>query len=97
LLQLLAASRSASHTARIAATIAGFNHPSQRGPFLHITGLLDKSGRSTQPAGDNVPPFFSGNLASLSNTFQDLEAETFTESWTADHVAHQTVLYQWHR
>jgi hypothetical protein len=97
LLQLLAASRSSSHAPRIAATIAGFNHPSQRGPFLHITGLLDKFGRSTQPAGDNVPPFFSANMASLSNTFQDLESETFTESWTADHVAHQTVLYQWHR
>jgi hypothetical protein len=34
-------------------------------------------------------------MVSLSNTFQDLNDETFTESATADNVIHQSVRYEW--
>jgi hypothetical protein len=34
-------------------------------------------------------------MASLSDTFQDLDSETFTETTTPSHITHQTVLYQW--
>lgn len=95
LLQLLAASRGAPRVPKVATTIAGFNHTSERGPFLRITRVLDHTSRPSQTSGDNTPPFFSGNMASLSNTFEAFDAETFTEFWTADHIAHQTVVYRW--
>jgi hypothetical protein len=95
LLELLTAKGNAQRTPSMASIIAGFDHSSERGPLLHLAGLLDQSGGPSQPVGINAPHFFSGNVASLSNTFQDLESETFTESWTADHIAHQTVLYEW--
>jgi hypothetical protein len=95
LLELLTAKNNAQLPPSMASIIAGFDHSSEREPFVHLTGLLDQSGGSSQPAGNNAPHFFSGNIASLSNTFQDLKTERFTESWTADHIAHQTVLYEW--
>lgn len=80
---------------RVASTIAGFHHLSEREHFIRLAKLLDHPA----PAGenDNAPQFFSGNMTSLSNTFRDLDSETFTESLAPDNVIHQTVVYQWHR
>ena len=97
LLQLLAAARNAGAAPRIAATIAGFDLPSERAPFAHLTALLDQPGASAQPDNGNPPPFFSGNINSLGSTFNSLASETFTETPAADHTVYQTVLYQWQR
>jgi len=95
LLQLLAAYAGASHTPRTASVIAGFRHNAERAPYLHLVGVLDHNATPTQPGEDAPPPFFSGNIASLSDTFRDLDTETFTESSTPEHTIHQTVIYQW--
>ena len=95
LLRFLEASQHAAKEPKMATTIAGFDHRSEREGFARLTGLLDGAGGSTQ-SGD-TPPFFSKNLASLSTTFQDLDAETFTQSAAANGATHQTVVYEWHR
>ncbi len=83
-----------------ASTIAGFNHTSERAHLARLTGLLDHT-VTTTPDQDSAPAFFSRNVVSLSNTFQSLESEIFTESSaTATEqqpaTIHQTVVYQWH-
>jgi hypothetical protein len=97
LLQLLAAAHGAVPAPRMATTIAGFNLPSQRAPFAHLTALLDQPGTSALPGSGTPPPFFSGNITSLGSTFSGLASETFTESPATDHTIHQAVLYQWQR
>jgi hypothetical protein len=94
LLLLLEASHHAASTPKPATIIAGFDHRSERESFVRLTPLLDSSG-SSQSGGGDTPPFFSRNMASLSSTFQDLDAETFTESPMGSGTTHQTVLYQW--
>jgi hypothetical protein len=84
-----------SHQAS-ASSMAGFSHTTQRAPLLQLVGLLDRrSGRNPGAAGEdnNKPPFFSGNMASLSNTFEDLDSETFTEFQASPTVTRQTVRY----
>lgn len=95
LLRFLEASQHAAKEPKMATTIAGFDHRFEREGFARLTGLLDGAGGSTQ-SGD-TPPFFSKNLASLSTTFQGLDAETFTQSAAANGATHQTVVYQWRR
>ena len=95
LLRFLEASQHAAKEPKMADTIAGFDHRFERDGFARLTGLLDGAGGSTQ-SGD-TPPFFSKNMASLSNTFQDLDAETFTQSAATNGATHQTVVYRWHR
>lgn len=94
LLQLLQAARAGSHPAQAATVVGGFSHASERAPFLHLTRLLDHSGAPTPGAQNNAPPFFSGNVASLSETFSDLVSETFVETSTAG-ATRQTIVYQW--
>ena len=95
LLRFLEASQHAAKEPKMADTIAGFDHRFERDGFARLTGLLDGAGGSTQ-SGD-TPPFFSKNMASLSNTFQDLDAETFTQSAATNGATHQTVVYRWHK
>ena len=95
LLRFLDASQHAAKEPKVATTIAGFDHRSEREGFARLTGLLDGAGGSSQSGG--TPAFFSKNLGSLSHTFQDLDAETFTQSAAASGATHQTVVYQWHR
>jgi hypothetical protein len=97
LLRLLEAAQHATKEPKMATTIAGFDHHSEREGFTRLTGLLDGAGGSTQQSSDATPAFFSKNLGSLSNTFQDLDAETFTQSAAANGATHQTIVYQWHR
>jgi hypothetical protein len=81
---------------RTATVIAGFNHRTERDSFYRMTNVLDHSTPPQQPDQDNSPAFFSRNMASISRVFQDLDAETFTESTSPDNIVHQTVLYQGH-
>jgi len=98
LLRMMNAAVSASHTAQVAGTVAGFDHSSERDAFAHVAETLDQYHPDTAAAKKNAgnpPPFFAGNMVSLSNTFQDLSDETFTETSTADNVVHQSVRYEW--
>jgi len=95
LAQMLSAASTSSKTPRVATIVAGFSPRTERAEFLRLTRLLDHSGQPSPPG--SPPPFFSGNLTSLSDTFQDLDAETFTQTTTPDHVTHQTVLYHWRK
>ena len=95
LLRFLDASQHAAKEPKVATTIAGFDHRSEREGFARLTGLMDGAGGSTQSGG--TPAFFSKNIESLSNTFQNLDAETFTQSAAASGATHQTVVYQWHQ
>ena len=82
-----------------ASSIAGFNHTAERVHLSRLTSLLDHTVSAPQDE-DSAPAFFSRNMVSLSNTFQSLDSETFTEAPVAatvqqPAVVHQTVLYQW--
>jgi hypothetical protein len=48
-----------------------------------------------EPAGQ-APPFFSGNVASLSSMFANVARESIEESDQGAQVT-QTVIYQWQR
>jgi hypothetical protein len=78
-----------------AGRIAGFSHAAQRRSLVELTRLLDHAaGQSNDARQDgNRPPFFSGNMASLSNTFEDLDSETFTEFQASPTLTRQTVTY----
>jgi hypothetical protein len=95
LLELLEASRISSHTPQVAHLIGGFNHITERAPFVHLTNLIDSQGHPTKPTPGTPPPFFSGNLASITESFSDLAAETVTEAPLSGHGTRQTVVYQW--
>jgi hypothetical protein len=77
-----------------AALIAGFNHSSQRAPFARLTLLLDAAGEPSAPNTAAAPPFFSGNLRSLSDTFAALQSEHVLIRHQGE-ALRQTVLYQW--
>jgi hypothetical protein len=99
LMRMLNAAAIASHPAQIAGIVAGFNHSAERDAFSHITSTLDqyhpdKAAVGKKDAG-TPPPFFAGNMAGLSNTFQNLDAETFVETVTPDNAVHQSVRYEW--
>jgi hypothetical protein len=94
--QMLNSSQKSAGAQRIASTIAGYSHTAEREHFLRLTSILDGKGKSAN-AG-NTPPFFSGNMSSLANTFSSLDAESFTEVPDKDtNTLHQTVRYQWRR
>jgi len=95
LTQLLSASQSATHSPRVATVVAGFSARTERPEFTRLSHLLDHTADAAPPAPGTPPPFFSGNMASLSDTFQDLDSETFTETVAPSHITHQTVIYQW--
>ena len=99
LLQFLEASNTATPKPIIASTIAGFHHTAEGPNFGRLTSLFDHS-LSTPRGNDTAPAFFSGNVTSLSTTFQSLDSETFTEAPAPStdrqsNTIHQTVLYQW--
>jgi hypothetical protein len=99
LLRMLNAAAAAPHIVQVAGTVAAFDHSSERDAFSHLTGTLDQyhAGKADSAKTDagTTPPFFAGNMVSLSNTFSDFDAETFTETATADNVVHQSVRYAW--
>ena len=86
-------------THQVAATsVAGFSHASQRAPLLKLASLLDHKGGGPATSAfrnGSEPPFFSGNMASLSNAFEDFDSETFTEFDATPTLTRQTVTYRW--
>jgi hypothetical protein len=96
----------------LATISAGFSHTAERPHFAQITALLARPALGRQPGDPSLmnsadagsaspgasaqPDFFSGNIRSLSDTFQALDSETFTERPDAQaHVVRQTVVYRW--
>jgi hypothetical protein len=102
--QLLAAQGKAAKAAVMATAVAGFSLKGEREPMERLVDVLDQASEAassrpegTEPGDGVVPPFFSGTMQSLSETFRDFDGETFTQSTGADRVVRQSVLYQWRR
>lgn len=97
LAMLSASATSAPQSHAPAVAIAGFSHAAQRDSLRKLVALLDHNESATPraPSGQGRPPFFSGNMASLSDTFQDLDSVTFTESQASPTLTRQTVRYIW--
>jgi hypothetical protein len=88
-------------TAEPAVYVAGFNHASERAPFVRVTTLIDRANQrgssvdgSNASSPDQSPAFFSGNIASLSQTFNDMTEERITVRDAGEKVT-QTVTYRW--
>jgi len=74
--------------------VAGFNHQSERGPFLKLTHMLDIE---TALGGAGQPPdFFSRNIGSLSQALNGVASEKIVIRDAADRQT-QTVTYAWAR
>lgn len=93
LLAMLSASHGVTAHQDSASSIAGVSHAAQRTPLLKLIALLDHRGSGGPVGEDNKPPFFSGDMASLSNTFVDLDSVTFTEVQASSTLTRQTVRY----
>lgn len=77
------------------ASVAGFNHTREAAPFAHLTYVLDQSTQTYQDYGNGqAPPFFSGNIASLSKVFSDVQSETIQTRILPSSVT-QSVVYSW--
>jgi hypothetical protein len=78
------------------ALYAGFSHSQERGNFLQMARLIDRATGAPQNANATgyQPQFFSGNIASLSATLSDVEAERIEVRSDAQKIR-QTVTYQW--
>jgi hypothetical protein len=99
LLESLAQAQKASRVPQLATVSAGFNHTAERGHFAQLTRLLDLRSPA-QPEGSpdqgNQPAFFAANIRSLSDTFQSVDTESFTEVRDPqNNLDRQTVVYQW--
>jgi hypothetical protein len=99
LLRMLDAVAAAPHAAQVAGVVARLDLGSEQTTFKNVTETLDQYHPAKPDAGKKdagTPlPFFAGNMVSLSNTFQDMSDESFTETATADNVVHQSVRYEW--
>jgi hypothetical protein len=73
-------------------SVAGFNHQSERGPFLKLTRMLNLE-NSASGAGQ-APDFASGNIGSLSQTLRGVASEKIVVRDATDKQT-QTVTYAW--
>jgi hypothetical protein len=81
--------------------VAEFNHAAESGSFSSISGLIDRANQRGASAGESKldaegesPAFFSGNIASLSQTFSAMTSEKITVRDAGEKVT-QTVTYEW--
>jgi hypothetical protein len=77
--------------------VAGFNHGNESAGFAGVTTFIDRANQRGGAAPDSSgqsPAFFSGNIASLSQTFSAMTAEKITVRDAGERVT-QTVTYQW--
>jgi hypothetical protein len=84
--------------------VADFRHDSrERQAFANLAGRLDAAGHGSRSAGNadtdtgtdgQVPAFFSGNVASLSQMWSRVARERVTEKDQGAFVS-QTVVYEW--
>lgn len=96
LLRLVGAAQAAPRRTETATVIGGFRPAAEHPAFGRLTTLLDHPDKSSANRTGDTPRFFSGNMASLADTFTDLSSETFTESPSrTGNGVRQTVVYQW--
>lgn len=96
LLTLFRAAALPARPAQRATLIAGFDHGSQRAPYARLAAIVDGTNQTRVSDDQNhaPPPFFSGNLRSLSDSFAALAAESVTERRDGT-TLRQTVTYDW--
>ena len=73
---------------------AGFRHDRERGNFERFVRLVDRPSGVSSENGMREPPFFSGNIRSLSATLSGVAAERI-EVRSEGHKVRQTVNYEW--
>lgn len=85
----------AAQQAGITYTAAFHHSESEQQNFARLFSRLDWAGNASGPRpGRQAPPFFSGNIESLSRMFRDVEHETVTERDQGERVL-QTISYDW--
>jgi hypothetical protein len=77
-----------------AAMLAGFNHAHERSNFGRFVNFIDRPGASAGSGSERQPQFFSGNLASLSETLAAVSSESVEVRNDAGKIR-QTVKYEW--
>jgi len=96
LMESLLANFNRKSTSEPAEFIAGLNHQRERSNFARFTGLIDRPSMisdSTQNA-ERQPQFFSGNMASLSDTLAAVSSEKIEVHEDGGKVR-QSVIYEW--
>jgi hypothetical protein len=98
LLNALLANMTQKVVSKPAVFAAGFDHGRERGSFIRLTGLIDRTGVEVgTPAGaGHIPEFFSENIASLSSMLAGVSSEKIVVRDAGDKVM-QTVTYEWAR
>jgi hypothetical protein len=76
--------------------IARFNHQRERSNFVRFTGLIDRPGviSDGMQNAEHQPPFFSGNMASLSRILAGVSSEKI-EIREDGGKMRQSVIYEW--
>ncbi|MES2391838.1 MAG: hypothetical protein V4555_09365 [Acidobacteriota bacterium] len=104
--EMLKARDGAKVEPRMAAVMAGFSQTGEREPMERLAAVLDRQKTKAKTPADGgmeseeaqgTPAFFSGDMASLSDAFRDLDSETFVASAGKGSITHQTVVYAWRR
>jgi hypothetical protein len=87
----------AAPSAEPAAYAAGFLHRAERQNFAHLTDVLDSwllNGRTPDSGFRGRPPFFSGNLVSLSRVLAGVDSESVVVRESGGETR-QTIVYRW--
>lgn len=82
-----------------AVSASGTSFERERKNFATLTRLLDNTtatGNVLSTGSSGEPPFFSGNLASLSQVLSNVQSESIVTRESGGKVL-QTVTYDWHR
>jgi hypothetical protein len=82
-----------------AVSASGINFARERDNFATLTRLLDNSSATENSSSNDLPgepPFFSGNLASLSYVLSGVKSESIITREAGGKVL-QTLTYQWNR
>jgi hypothetical protein len=76
---------------------AGFNHQRERQNFARLVEVVDRpSALAAEQSTEREPQFFSGTVASLSETLSRMASESIVQRADTEKVR-QTVIYQWSR
>ena len=73
---------------------AGFNHKRERQNFSRLADLVDRPGAPAYGNSEHRVEFFSGDIASLSNTLADISSEEI-EVRSEGNKVRETVSYRW--
>jgi hypothetical protein len=82
-----------------AVSASGINFARERDNFATLTRLLDNSSATENSSSNDLPgepPFFSGNLASLSQVLLGVKSESIVTRESGGKVL-QSLTYQWNR